>query len=83
MNEPDYDDAFIAIRYALDRHQEEAKRIRRLVLEQEELGFSRREIGRRIGVKATTLQHWVQLAKAERAGEDTSLNTNLLHYTKD
>lgn len=83
MSHPDYDDPFLAIRYAIDRHQEEARRIRRLVLEQLELGTSRSEIGRRIGVKPSTLQHWVVLAKAERDGDDAGPTPNLMPFSRD
>jgi transposase-like protein len=83
MSQPDYDDPFLAIRYAIDRHHEEAKRIRRLVLEQQERGTSRSEIGRRIGVKPSTLQHWITLAKAERNGGDAGSTPNLMPFSRD
>jgi transposase-like protein len=82
MTSTDYDDPFYAIRYALDRHYEEAKRIRRLVLQLEETGVSRREIGRRIGVQATTLTHWVKLAKAERDESAPDPGTNYLQQSR-
>ncbi len=51
MNEPDYSDPIFEIQYALKRNYEEARRIRRMVLEQVEAGRSQREIGRRLGVE--------------------------------
>lgn len=68
MTEPSFDDPFLEIRYAIKRHREEARRIRRLVLQEEERGTSRREIARRLDMKPSTLTHWVQLARAERDG---------------
>lgn len=67
MLETEYDDPIYAIRYALARQEEEAKRIRRLLLEEVEAErVSQRELARRIGVNYRTLAYWVASARAER-----------------
>ncbi|UWD79220.1 helix-turn-helix domain-containing protein [Curtobacterium flaccumfaciens] len=76
MTDIDYDDPFLALRYAIDRHQSEARRIRQLVLEQVDRGVSRREVARRIGMKPSTVANWIDLARQERDGE--SANRHIL-----
>jgi len=68
MPETDYYDSVYEIRYALARQEDEARRIRRLLLEEVETGpLSQREIARRIGVNYRTMTHWLQAAREERA----------------
>jgi transposase-like protein len=80
MNEPDYDDPFLEIKYALKRNYEEAARIRRMVLEQVEAGHTQRDIGRRLGIGASTLGHWIRTARAERDEHADRRNTDHLPY---
>jgi transposase-like protein len=82
MTEPDYDDPFLEIRYAIRRNYAEARRIRLLVLEQLESGHSQREIGRRVGVTHSTLAHWVKLAREERDEPSTPSIGDRMPYGK-